>query len=75
MAVRAVNEPPGELMYIWISRSGSIDSRHSSCAMMSLAETSSTWEPRKMMRSSNSLAYGSYSRMPWEVRSTKRGTM
>jgi len=41
--------------------------------MMSLAEVSSICTPRKITRSSNSFAYGSYSRTPCEVRSTKRG--
>ncbi|CNU37189.1 Uncharacterised protein [Mycobacterium tuberculosis] len=41
-----------------ISRSGSNDSNTSNCAMMSFADASSTWTPRKMMRSSNSLLYG-----------------
>ncbi|CNJ08866.1 Uncharacterised protein [Mycobacterium tuberculosis] len=55
MAISEVNPPPGELMYIVMSRSGSNDSSTSSCAMMSFADASSTWTPRKMMRSSNSL--------------------
>ena len=50
-----VNVPPGEWMYMVMSRSGSSDSSTSSWAMMSLAEASSTWTPRKMIRSSNSL--------------------
>lgn len=41
--------------------------------MTSLAEASSICTPRKITRSSNSFAYGSYSRTPCEVRSTKRG--
>ena len=41
-----------------MSRSGSIDSSVSSCAMTSLAEASSICTPRKMMRSSKSLLYG-----------------
>ncbi|CFS36711.1 Uncharacterised protein [Mycobacterium tuberculosis] len=53
-----MNPPPGELMYMVISRSGSNDSNTSNCAMMSFADASSTWTPRKMMRSSNSLLYG-----------------
>jgi hypothetical protein len=55
MAVSAVNEPPGLLMYSVMSRSGSWDSSTSSCAMTSSAEASSTCTPRKMMRSSKSL--------------------
>ena len=58
MAISEVNEPPGELMYMLISRSGSADSRHSSWAITSLADASSICTPRKMMRSSNSLLYG-----------------
>jgi hypothetical protein len=50
----AVNEPPGLLMYMRMSRSGSCDSSTMSCAMTSSADASSTWTPRKMMRSSNS---------------------
>src|SRR5699024_8457069 len=38
--------------------------RTSSCAMMSLAEVSSTWVPRKIMRSSKSLEYGLVSFVP-----------
>jgi hypothetical protein len=40
-------------MYMRMSRSGSWDSRTMSWAMMSSADASSTWTPRKMMRSSN----------------------
>jgi hypothetical protein len=57
--VSAVNEPPGELMYMRMSRSGSIDSSTSSWLITSLAMVSSIAWPRKMMRSSNSLVYGS----------------
>ena len=53
MAVMAVIEPPGELMYIITSRFGSWLSKTSSWAMMSSAEVSSTCTPMKMMRSSN----------------------
>jgi len=56
MAVRAVNEPPGLLMYIVMSPSGSWDSRTSSWAMMSSALASSICTPMKTMRSSKSLA-------------------
>jgi hypothetical protein len=38
----AVNEPPGELMYMMMSRSGSVPSRVSNCAITSFAEASST---------------------------------
>jgi len=55
MAVRAVKEPPGLLMYMVIRPSGSWDSRTRSWAMTSSAEASSTWTPRKTMRSSKSL--------------------
>ncbi len=55
MAISAVKEPPGELMYIVMSRSGSVDSSVMSWAMTSLALASSTCTPRKMMRSSKSL--------------------
>ena len=64
MAVIEVNEPPGELMYMMISRSGSVDSSVSSWAITSLAEASSICTPRKMMRSSNSLLYGLDSLIP-----------
>ena len=58
MAISEVNEPPGELMYIRMSRSGSVDSSTSSWAMTSFADASSICTPRKMMRSSKSLLYG-----------------
>ena len=58
MAISEVNEPPGELMYMLISRSGSVDSSTSSWAITSLADASSICTPRKMMRSSKSLLYG-----------------
>src|SRR5581483_3647899 len=46
----AVTEPPGELMYSQMSRSGSSPSRYRSCAVMRLAMASSTSEPRNTMR-------------------------
>src|SRR5580704_8989288 len=52
MAIIDVIDPPGELMYIVISRSGSMASSVSSWAMTSLALASSIWTPRKMIRSS-----------------------
>jgi hypothetical protein len=58
--VSAVKEPPGELTYMMMSRSGSALSRTISWAMMSSAEVSSTGAPRKMIRSSKSLLYGSW---------------
>ena len=58
MAINEVNKPPGELMYIRMSRSGSVDSSTSSWAMTSFADASSICTPRKMMRSSKSLLYG-----------------
>src|ERR1700744_4586297 len=61
-------------MYIVISRSGSMASSVSSWAMTSLAEASSIWTPRKMMRSSKSLLYGFISLTPYDVRSTKDGS-
>ncbi len=64
MAVIEVNEPPGELMYMVMSRSGSFDSNVSSWAITSLAEASSICTPRKMIRSSNSLLYGLDSLIP-----------
>jgi hypothetical protein len=70
-----VNDPPGELMYMVMSRSGSVDSSTSSCAITSLADASSICTPRKMIRSSNSLLYGLDSLTPYEVRSTKDGMM
>src|SRR6516165_2536032 len=69
-----VIDPPGELMYMVISRSGSMASRVSSWAMTSFAEASSIWTPRKMIRSSKSLLYGFISLTPYEVRSTKDGS-
>ena len=71
----AVNEPPGELMYMVMSRSGSADSSVSSCAITSLADASSICTPRKMIRSSNILLYGLDSLIPYEVRSTNDGMM
>src|ERR1700760_4421015 len=61
-------------MYIVISRSGSMASRVRSCAITSLAEASSIWTPRKMIRSSKSLLYGFISLTPYDVRSTKDGS-
>src|SRR5262249_57235267 len=69
-----VMDPPGELMYMVISRSGSMASRVSSWAMTSLALASSIWTPRKMIRSSKSLLYGFISLIPYDVRSTKDGS-
>src|SRR5215471_1511067 len=69
-----VIDPPGELMYMVISRSGSIDSSVMSWAMTSFADASSIWTPRKMIRSSKSLLYGFISLTPYEVRSTKDGS-
>ena len=57
-----------------MSRSGSMASSVSSCAMTSLAEASSIWTPRKMIRSSKSLLYGFISLIPYDVRSTKDGS-
>src|SRR3974390_233212 len=74
MAIIDVIDPPGELMYMVMSRSGSMASRVSSWAMTSLAEASSIWTPRKMIRSSKSLLYGFISLIPYEVRSTKDGS-
>src|SRR6201999_2381434 len=74
MAIIEVIDPPGELMYIVMSRSGSIASSVSSWAMTSLAEASSIWTPRKMIRSSKSLLYGFISLTPYDVRSTKEGS-
>src|SRR6202000_2165593 len=61
-------------MYMVMTGSGSSDSRTSNWAMMSLADASSSWTPRKMMRSSNSLLYGFISLTPYDVRSTKDGS-
>src|SRR6516162_7002420 len=74
IAIIDVIDPPGELMYMVISRSGSMASRVSSWAMTSFAEASSIWTPRKMIRSSKSLLYGFISLTPYEVRSTKDGS-
>jgi hypothetical protein len=54
MAMPAVTEPPGELMYRWMSRLGSSADSSSIWAASWLAMTSSTWLPRKMMRSRSS---------------------
>jgi len=62
-------------MYMTMSRSGSVPSSVSSCAITSLAEASSICTPRKMIRSSNSLLYGLDSLIPYDVRSTNDGTM
>src|ERR1700752_870997 len=61
-------------MYMVMSRSGSMASSVSSWAMTSLAEASSIWTPRKMIRSSKSLLYGFISLTPYDVRSTKDGS-
>src|SRR5580693_10805873 len=61
-------------MYMVISRSGSMASSVSSWAMTSLADASSIWTPRKMIRSSKSLLYGFISLTPYDVRSTKDGS-
>src|ERR1700743_3915431 len=74
MAIIEVIDSPGELMYIVISRSGSMASSVSNWAMTSFAEASSIWTPRKMIRSSKSLLYGFISLTPYEVRSTKDGS-
>src|SRR6202021_4191126 len=74
IAIIEVIDPPGELMYIVISRSGSMASSVRSWAMTSLAEAASIWTPRKMMRSSKSLLYGFISLTPYDVRSTKDGS-
>ena len=50
-----------------------MDSSVISWAMTSLAEASSIWTPRKMIRSSKSLLYGFISLIPYDVRSTKDG--
>src|SRR6266568_4532204 len=68
-----VIDPPGELMYIRTSRSGSIDSSVISWAITSFADASSICTPRKMIRSSKSLLYGFISLIPYDVRSTKDG--
>ena len=46
-----MTEPPGELMYRLMSRSGSSAASRRSWAQMRLALVSSTWVPRKTMRS------------------------
>src|ERR1700743_3249547 len=74
MAIIEVIDSPGELMYIVISRSGSMASSVSNWAMTSFAEASSIWTPRKMIRSSKSLLYGFISLTPYDVRSTKDGS-
>ena len=47
----AVDEPPGELMYIAISLSGSSDCRNSSWATTRFATSSSIGVPRNTIRS------------------------
>src|SRR3974390_1366112 len=74
MAIIDVIDPPGELMYMVMSRSGSMASRVSNWAMTSFADASSIWTPRKMIRSSKSLLYGFISLIPYDVRSTKDGS-
>ena len=54
MAMPAVTDPPGELMYRLMSRSGSSAASSRICAHNRLAMSSSTWVPRKMMRSRRS---------------------
>jgi hypothetical protein len=54
MAMPAVTDPPGELMYSQMSLSGSSAASRSSWAQMALALSSRTSEPRKMMRSFSS---------------------
>src|SRR5579872_5921728 len=61
-------------MYMVMSRSGSMASSVMSWAMTSLADASSIWTPRKMIRSSKSLLYGFISLTPYDVRSTKDGS-
>ena len=46
-----VTDPPGELMYRLMSRVGSSAASNRICAHSRLAMSSSTWVPRKMMRS------------------------
>src|SRR4051812_20661760 len=55
----AVIDPPGELMYSQMSRSGSSPSRYRSWAMRRLATLSFTSDPRKTMRSLSSRRYTS----------------
>ena len=51
MAMPALIEPPGLLIYRLMSLSGSCPSRYSSCATTRLAEVSLTSSLRTMMRS------------------------
>jgi hypothetical protein len=57
-----------------MSRSGSWLSSTISWAITSSADASSTWTPRKMIRSSKSLVYGSIRLKPYAVRSSKFGS-
>src|SRR5215813_13719452 len=75
MAMPAVTEPPGELMYRWMSLSGSSASRNSICAITRFARSSSMNVGRKMIRSLNSREKMSNARSPRGVCSTTIGTI
>ncbi|MNP64917.1 hypothetical protein D3C76_1604600 [compost metagenome] len=55
IAIPAVMDPPGLFTYKEISFSGSSAARNSICAIMELATMSLTSDPKKIMRSFNSL--------------------
>src|SRR5580765_2226277 len=74
IAMPAVTEPPGELMYRWMSLSGSSASRNNICAMTRFAISSSIYVGRKMMRSLRSREKMSNARSPRGVCSTTIGT-
>src|SRR6516164_3111753 len=74
MAMPAVTEPPGELMYREMSLSGSSASRNSICAITRFARSSSMNVGRKMIRSLNSREKMSNARSPRGVCSTTIGT-
>ena len=73
MAMPAVTEPPGLLMYIQMSLPGSSASRNRSCAQIWLAMSSLTSVPNMMMRLlSNRLKISVWALKP-EVSSAKGG--
>ena len=70
MAMPALMDPPGLLIYRLMSLSGSCPSRYSSCATTKLAEVSLTSSLSTMMRSFKRREKMSYERSPWAVCST-----
>src|SRR5918992_1906978 len=74
MAMPAVTEPPGELMYRWMSLSGSSASRKSIWAITRFASSSSMNVGRKMIRSLSRREKMSKARSPRGVCSITMGT-